>query len=481
MTAGVHPPHRAPSSEDEDTRALLLDSEDIAPEPVQMPGIRNALSRLRDSLRWTDLHRRLAAQPLFAGCSRDEVRWAARSGDEVEVHAGETLLREDTIGHWFVVILAGRVVLTRHGREVATLGPGNHVGEIAILGFGPQPATALATTDCRLFLMGRRSFLSLAHILPSVQRGLFPGIDRSDFVARVRQLRTEGNEAWRRLPAPVRTRAGRGKASVSWVAAPRPGRPVSEQGSFARLASRALRRDEPTGATSTPRTLPLRTVVIPAASMFVVVSLAFAFLWHPPVVVVSPSRAIDVSEDLSVTGSAVHPINGQYLLIPVDVRRPSLAGLLGGMLRDRRTVSLRDGGPDDDTARRLGRLAFADARAHALAAAAAAAGVDPARVEVGWRHRDLQGPSAALVYALALVDLLHPEDLARGRTIAATGALDDDGNVLNVGFLPEKVSSARSGRAVLFLVPPGQDPGAEQTAVHEVASLQEAIEVLRAA
>jgi Lon-like protease len=63
------------------------------------------------------------------------------------------------------------------------------------------------------------------------------------------------------------------------------------------------------------------------------------------------------------------------------------------------------------------------------------------------------GPSAGLMYALGIVDLLDSTDLTRGRTIAGTGAIDIDGTVQPVGGIRQKVGAARSAKAELFLAP----------------------------
>lgn len=69
------------------------------------------------------------------------------------------------------------------------------------------------------------------------------------------------------------------------------------------------------------------------------------------------------------------------------------------------------------------------------------------------------GPSAGLVFALSIVDLLGPEDLTGGEVIAATGTIDAEGKVGPIGGIVQKVLGATSseGRtpASAFLVPRG--------------------------
>jgi Lon-like protease len=67
---------------------------------------------------------------------------------------------------------------------------------------------------------------------------------------------------------------------------------------------------------------------------------------------------------------------------------------------------------------------------------------------------NIGGPSAGLAFALDIVDEMG-EDLDRGRTIVATGALALDGTVLPIGGVKQKAIGAREAGADVFLVPDG--------------------------
>lgn len=73
--------------------------------------------------------------------------------------------------------------------------------------------------------------------------------------------------------------------------------------------------------------------------------------------------------------------------------------------------------------------------------------------DIRFVDRDVGGPSAGLAYALAIYDSLSQPDEARGRTIAATGTVDLDGDVGPVGGIPQKALAAEQAGADLFLVP----------------------------
>ena len=66
--------------------------------------------------------------------------------------------------------------------------------------------------------------------------------------------------------------------------------------------------------------------------------------------------------------------------------------------------------------------------------------VEPFPFEIAIESAEVGGPSAGLMWALGLYDLLTPGDLTRGRTIAGTGAIDLEGNIGPIG------GSGRQGR-----------------------------------
>jgi Lon-like protease len=68
---------------------------------------------------------------------------------------------------------------------------------------------------------------------------------------------------------------------------------------------------------------------------------------------------------------------------------------------------------------------------------------------------DVGGPSAGLMWALALWELLSPDDLTAGRTIAGTGQLGLDGTVYPIDGIASKVVAADRAGAAIFLAPAG--------------------------
>jgi len=71
------------------------------------------------------------------------------------------------------------------------------------------------------------------------------------------------------------------------------------------------------------------------------------------------------------------------------------------------------------------------------------------RIDAG----EIGGPSAGLMFALGVIDVLREEDITRGRVVAGTGEITPDGVVGAVGAVAQKVVAAQRAGAELFLVP----------------------------
>lgn len=87
--------------------------------------------------------------------------------------------------------------------------------------------------------------------------------------------------------------------------------------------------------------------------------------------------------------------------------------------------------------------------------------IDPFPFEVVIESGAIGGPSAGLMWALGMYEVLSEEDLLLGRVVAGTGTIDLDGNVGPVGGVGQKVRAAQDAGAEIFLVPRQQHREAE--------------------
>lgn len=104
-------------------------------------------------------------------------------------------------------------------------------------------------------------------------------------------------------------------------------------------------------------------------------------------------------------------------------------------------------------------------------------------VEVDFETGDIAGPSAGLMFTLALYDQLTPDDLTGGRAVAGTGTIACDGGVGAIGGVKQKVAGAEAEGAEIFLAPAGNFAEAAEAAgdgieVVSVATFAQAVDYL---
>jgi MFS family permease len=103
----------------------------------------------------------LRGVPLFAPLSLPALERLAAAASPVEVRAGTELVREGEAGDRFYVVESGDVEVSVDGRSVATLGRGDHFGEIALLRDVPRTATVTACGDAGLYALDREQFVGV--------------------------------------------------------------------------------------------------------------------------------------------------------------------------------------------------------------------------------------------------------------------------------------------------------------------------------
>jgi len=104
---------------------------------------------------------RLTTVPLFSALSKSELQQVDQATDELDVEAGREIVTQGRTGHEFFLILSGQATVKRDGDDVATLGPDQYFGELAILDRGPRSASVVADTDMKLLVLGQREFAGL--------------------------------------------------------------------------------------------------------------------------------------------------------------------------------------------------------------------------------------------------------------------------------------------------------------------------------
>ena len=110
----------------------------------------------------------LQGVPLFAELSPPDLDQVARLFKERRFPAGETVTKEGAGGAAFFVIGSGEAAVSIGGTERATLRPGDHFGEIALIDEGARTATITATTDLVCYGLTLWDFRPLVEAHPTI-------------------------------------------------------------------------------------------------------------------------------------------------------------------------------------------------------------------------------------------------------------------------------------------------------------------------
>jgi CRP-like cAMP-binding protein len=115
---------------------------------------------------------------LFAGCSNRELDQLATVTAVRDVPAGGQLTREGDRRREFGVLVEGKAEVRRQGELIATIGPGDAVGEMSLLDRKQPVATVTATEPTLVLVMTAANFDMLLRELPSFARNLLTIVSR---------------------------------------------------------------------------------------------------------------------------------------------------------------------------------------------------------------------------------------------------------------------------------------------------------------
>lgn len=114
----------------------------------------------------------LAAVPLLSGCNKKELRQIVGLGTKVKVRDGEVLTKQGRPGREFFMVLDGQARCLVDEDTVATFGPGDYFGEMALLDDGPRHATVIAEGPMEVLDLESREFWALLERAPSIAKKL---------------------------------------------------------------------------------------------------------------------------------------------------------------------------------------------------------------------------------------------------------------------------------------------------------------------
>lgn len=120
----------------------------------------------------------LRGVPLFRLCTDKELKDVASLMDETKLDAGTILIKEGAVGEEAYIVASGTATVTLRGDTLGEIGPGDAVGEMALLDVSPRSATVTATSEMTVFVLEPRSFGELLTRHPSVGKLMMAALAR---------------------------------------------------------------------------------------------------------------------------------------------------------------------------------------------------------------------------------------------------------------------------------------------------------------
>ena len=118
----------------------------------------------------------LASVPLFRGMSKKELRDVAKATVELGIEQGREFVTQGDVGREAFIIVEGSADVIRNGQTIATLGPGNCVGELALLDHGPRTTSVVAATPMTVLVLGPREFSGVLDEVPTLSRKIMEAL-----------------------------------------------------------------------------------------------------------------------------------------------------------------------------------------------------------------------------------------------------------------------------------------------------------------
>jgi CRP-like cAMP-binding protein len=120
----------------------------------------------------------LGQVPMFQACSEEELSAVAYLASPRALEAGTAIVREGDTGNEFFVMMMGTATVSRQGRDVANLEPGDYFGELALFDPAPRNATVTADVPTTLAVLERERFQTALDAVPAMRDALLRGMAR---------------------------------------------------------------------------------------------------------------------------------------------------------------------------------------------------------------------------------------------------------------------------------------------------------------
>jgi CRP/FNR family cyclic AMP-dependent transcriptional regulator len=123
----------------------------------------------------------LKATSIFASCTKKQLELIGKVTDRAGAPVGSTIVKEQTVPHQMAIIISGKVEVTSNGNVLAQLGPGDVIGELAMVDGAKASATVTVTEEVDLWMVARSGFIPVWEKNPDMSKALLEAV-----VARLR-------------------------------------------------------------------------------------------------------------------------------------------------------------------------------------------------------------------------------------------------------------------------------------------------------
>ena len=103
----------------------------------------------------------LARMPLFRPLNDREILRILQVTEVAAFKNGDTVMTQGAKGEELFIVLTGKVKVMRGDAQLATLNPGDHVGEMALVRSQPRSATVVSDGSSELMMIRRRDFFEI--------------------------------------------------------------------------------------------------------------------------------------------------------------------------------------------------------------------------------------------------------------------------------------------------------------------------------
>lgn len=120
---------------------------------------------------------------MFAELKPSDLKRLAKLMAEMQFAAGSVVIKEGDQTAGFFVVSSGKLEAVHagsagHAQRLATYGPGDFFGEMALFEGSPRSATVRATEDSGCLMMTRSDFMAELKKHPQIAVGMLPALVR---------------------------------------------------------------------------------------------------------------------------------------------------------------------------------------------------------------------------------------------------------------------------------------------------------------